>query len=433
MEEAGAPLHSSAPLKLHGGPTVNGRPSELVFTRKDGQAVSMVTKQPVDLDEDAKDTVRVKRSASEELQDEEEIMRSMARRKKNAPPEMYAPKKCPEPGCNKKFPRPCDLTKHEKTHSRPWKCPDSSCGYYKKGWPTEKERDRHINDKHSENPPMYECQDPTCSYKSKRETNCKQHKEKSHGWTYVRTKNNGKRDFSKTKSTALATPQLQNMSTPVSDFSVGAATPPQDHFLHPGQDSLVFPTYQDEFPVELPQRIEIDYEFSPIDNDYSPIDNGTPSTDSGLDHPSAYLNNGQDFTLFNDDDVYAAMAQVPSVSPDAYAKAMVYDFMDFSNAQMYQAQPSARHISPTGHGNTMLFSPNSLADVDEGFEDYMISGVNHGRDFTLFPDKDAAKAPAFSGLFGEIPSVAAGYSQPNSQNIPLMEWQLTEYGAYEHH
>jgi len=37
---------------------------------------------------------------------------------------------------------------------------------------------------------MYACEFPPCSYSSKRESNCKQHMEKTHNWTYVRAKRN---------------------------------------------------------------------------------------------------------------------------------------------------------------------------------------------------------------------------------------------------
>ena len=84
--------------------------------------------------------------------------------------------------CKKEFKRPCDLTKHEKTHSRPWKCTEEICKFYDLGWPTEKERDKHVNDKHSAAPPQYKCLYPPCTYASKRESNCKQHMEKAHGW-----------------------------------------------------------------------------------------------------------------------------------------------------------------------------------------------------------------------------------------------------------
>lgn len=94
--------------------------------------------------------------------------------------------------CDKIFKRLCDLTKHQKTHKRPWKCSEKSCKYHVYGWPTEKERDRHVNDKHSPNPTMYKCQFRPCPYESKRESNCKQHMEKTHGWSYVQSKKNYK-------------------------------------------------------------------------------------------------------------------------------------------------------------------------------------------------------------------------------------------------
>ncbi|KAI9713935.1 MAG: copper-binding transcription factor [Bogoriella megaspora] len=92
--------------------------------------------------------------------------------------------------CGKVFKRPCDLTKHEKTHSRAWKCPEVGCKYHEYGWPTEKELDRHVNDKHCSTPTLYKCLFSPCSYSSKRESNCKQHMEKAHGWVYVRSKSN---------------------------------------------------------------------------------------------------------------------------------------------------------------------------------------------------------------------------------------------------
>ncbi|KAK8051670.1 hypothetical protein PG993_003055 [Apiospora rasikravindrae] len=65
---------------------------------------------------------------------------------------------------------------------RPWKCPIPTCKYNAHGWPAEKELNRHVKDKHSSAPSMYECLYQPCPYKSKRESNCKQHMEKAHGW-----------------------------------------------------------------------------------------------------------------------------------------------------------------------------------------------------------------------------------------------------------
>jgi hypothetical protein len=90
--------------------------------------------------------------------------------------------------CGRRFVRVCDLEKHLKVHTRPFKCPVSTCKYANLGWPTEKELDRHRLDKHTEPPQTFPCQYVGCSYHSKRESNVKQHMEKKHGWQYVRSR-----------------------------------------------------------------------------------------------------------------------------------------------------------------------------------------------------------------------------------------------------
>ena len=51
---------------------------------------------------------------------------------------------------------------------------------------------RHFSDRHSAAPPMYRCLYSPCTHRSKRESNCKKHMEKTHGWHYKRTKKIGK-------------------------------------------------------------------------------------------------------------------------------------------------------------------------------------------------------------------------------------------------
>ncbi|KAF4423164.1 Zinc finger transcription factor ace1 [Fusarium acutatum] len=68
---------------------------------------------------------------------------------------------------------------------RPWKCSEPACKYHSYGWPTEEEMDLHYREKHSEIPAFYECTFKPCPYKSKRETNCKEHMEKAHGWDFI--------------------------------------------------------------------------------------------------------------------------------------------------------------------------------------------------------------------------------------------------------
>lgn len=96
--------------------------------------------------------------------------------------------------CGKQYTRTCDLNKHFKTHIRPFKCPVDSCKYHMFGWPTEKELDRHYNDKHSAEPSEFSCLWRECTYTSRRESNCKQHMEKTHGWNYIRSRPGNKEE-----------------------------------------------------------------------------------------------------------------------------------------------------------------------------------------------------------------------------------------------
>ncbi|KAK3724915.1 hypothetical protein LTR37_000963 [Vermiconidia calcicola] len=186
-------------VSLLGGVSHNGKPAELV-RHKDGKTITIANDQVLSPEDVA--SASMKRPMSEVDIDEDDALRSMARRKKNAKPEIH---ECSL--CDKEFKRPCDLTKHLKTHERPWKCSDEKCKYYEHGWPTEKERDRHVNDKHSNTPSLYRCLFAPCPYTSKRESNCKQHMEKAHNWDYVRSKNNGKGRASVTRLPKGSVPQ----------------------------------------------------------------------------------------------------------------------------------------------------------------------------------------------------------------------------------
>ena len=411
-------------VKLHGGLAENGRPAELVRVKKNGKAISIATGEPVDLDEDSKGALIFKRSLSEEAEDDESILRSMARRKRSASAAELAPKRCREPGCDKEFKRPCDLTKHEKTHSRPWKCPVESCKYHEYGWPTEKEMDRHHNDKHSAAPPLYECHFKPCPYRSKRESNCKQHMEKAHGWQYVRSKNNGKNREMGTgaPSNGLPTPQTNNIRTPSSDANT-VDTPEEDDFdmqtgydestIYEQQNQLNFPEYNTSSDMDMfaPHQLQLDY--SPI----SEMNNSTSSHQSpyvantmNQDHFQANFqdfNTNVDFSLYDNEDLYSANVQLPTPSHEIFQNAAASSAYDTSGIPY--AADSIQHISPIGQGNTMLYTPpTSLREIDEGFEDFVPKNCNLGgtADFQLFPSSTggtvASSAP--SALFGEIPA-----------------------------
>ncbi|KAK5467682.1 hypothetical protein LTS15_000655 [Exophiala xenobiotica] len=199
-------------VTLEGGLGETGDQAELVRW-KNGKGFSLRTGLPYE------PTPGIKRQSSGAL--DEDVARSMARRKKGYIPE-YVEMKCSDPSCDKIFTRKCDLAKHEKTHSRPFKCPEEGCKYHELGLPTEKERERHYNDKHSKDPQFYKCD--YCEFRTKRESNCKQHMEKKHGWHYERAKGKDKASAGSSRMTPAQTPQ-----TPSMDYSASPAIATSRH------------------------------------------------------------------------------------------------------------------------------------------------------------------------------------------------------------
>lgn len=448
---------STDEVRLHGGLTKNGRPAELVRVKKNGKAISVATGLPIDLeDEDTKESMRFKRSLSQEAEDDEAIMRSMARRKRSASAAELAPKRCREPGCDKEFKRPCDLTKHEKTHSRPWKCPVESCKYHEYGWPTEKEMDRHHNDKHSSAPPLYECHYKPCPYRSKRESNCKQHMEKAHGWEYVRSKNNGKNREGKSVTNTvngLATPQTTHIQTPSSDGH-SVATPEEHDFDMGGYGSGVDfnqATNQLNFPEYNPSDLDM-FTNQPLQVDFSPISDLNQSGSSSGQSPysanvildqdhfqdnfQSFANaNNVDFSLFENEDLYSANVQLPTPTHDVFQRALAQGGFETSGIPF--GQDPIPHISPVGHGNTMLYTPTSLRDVDEGFEDFVPNNCNqhigHSNDFQLFPSSNGgamSNSASTGGLFGEIPT---GHGFPGVSAQDLLDFYAASTAAATRH
>lgn len=172
------------------------------------------------------------------------------------------------PDCAKVFPRPCDLNKHSKSHTRPFKCQHSDCKYADLGWPTLKELERHNNDRHSVNPIIYACEYDGCEYESKRESNCKQHMEKAHGWVYTRSKSNGKQPADSSSITPVYRlkpgPHLApTSSTPVLKQSTDFLPVPNHHqdftlFQDDTDQSIIFdeddedPSHRHDAPQLIP-------------------------------------------------------------------------------------------------------------------------------------------------------------------------------------
>ena len=410
-------------LSLHGGLGNTGRPAELVRI-KGGQAISLRTGEVMDPDATAGGS---KRSASSGPEDD--LLHSMARRKKTEAERAKQIQRCSE--CDKEFKRPCDLTKHEKTHSRPWKCNEPSCKYSQYGWPTEKERDRHVNDKHSVTPSMYKCQFRPCPYESKRESNCKQHMEKAHGWAYVRSKNNGKIGKKPTKNSK--TPPTPQMTTPgshifsASSSEFGEATSPYSTraSLSPYMHNGYTPASANGSAAENSSNFEspalgMNDTFTPWNpslqwegtyNGLTPQSSYTPSShrlsmDSLPTVPSSYDMN-TDPTLFNENydwnnmDFTSLNIQLDTTTPlssNSYSR----------NPSISIEQPQSTknpNLSPSAQGNEMLYSPYVNEVVDEGYGDFSTNVGKPANDFALFDDSrpTSSLGNGAVSLFSDLP------------------------------
>ncbi|KAL3482513.1 hypothetical protein BJX99DRAFT_217244 [Aspergillus californicus] len=302
-------------LMFEGGLSKTGRPLELVV-EEDGKAISLQTEKPY-VDHAIPTMKRTLSAASAD----EGAQRSMARRKKNAPP-MNINKKCKD--CDKIFARPCDLTKHEKSHSRPFKCPVSSCKYHSKGWATEKEAERHYNDKHSDAPRLYSCEFESCSYKSKRESNCKQHMEKTHGWVYMRSKNNGRMIKGPASSQQSPSPSSSSVP-PKQDYSTWSMTPPSEApdfkqesvtgwDLTPETPEFSFNAFQHPMTAGIPTPLT------------GTVDAITPTTGT-INSPSEPFDLAPDNTAFSIQDIFPDM----KASDGLLFTGGEMDFPDFTN------------------------------------------------------------------------------------------------------
>ncbi|KAI9683618.1 MAG: copper-binding transcription factor [Trizodia sp. TS-e1964] len=418
-------------IRLHGGLTRNGRPAQLVRV-KDGKTIPIGhSGMPSPSVDDSPPTM--KRSLSEHSSDEDSVRRSMARRAKRPLTSQagkdIALQRCGE--CNKEFKRPCDLTKHEKTHSRPWKCPDTTCKYYLHGWPTEKERDRHVNDKHSVAPPMYECQFTPCTYRSKRESNCKQHMEKAHNWTYVRSKTNGK------PRAAINTPPTPNMPTPASTIA-NSFTPPtnvieagtddgnsMNSFNSPQVPAFMGPPLDGPLGVSVPMVSHFnfnDYQNSAGPSEYSPAESAShqpslnrlwePSIDDVINASNPPDNSnglyGQDTNI----QTWNAQLVTPANS-EILALFHTYQNLDADVANLSAAEIA--NLSPDSAARATLYTPFLPAhDVsfDEDF-DNMLEGkpVN---DFSLF-DPSVWFRDTSNEMFPDISPSGPLYAGANSQ------------------
>jgi len=358
--------YSDEKIALRGGLSHDGHPLELV-REKDGKVI------PIGEGSDQVSPYSGKRSLDDE--DSEGVLRSMARRRKSDKPgDIEHP--CNHPGCDKVFKRNCDLGKHEKTHTRPFKCGDSACKFNSYGFPTEKERDRHENDKHAVNPVMYKCDEPGCPYSSKRESNCKQHKEKAHGWKYIRSKSNGKK---KAGDSAPGPSRLS--STPVTPY-----TPASGHTSSPSVHSF-------EGFAQPPMH---QYQFTPsVGHDDFQTGRRQSATTTGTGASSVYSPiTPEEPLLFPHSNLGVDMStyQWPQQPTPALSTGNAFDDMRINDMTFggFNTTTGIPHMSPNGQ-DAVLYSPHDMAmDETLGGDDYQNFT---GGDFTLFESTSTAMPP----------------------------------------
>ncbi|MCJ1388016.1 copper-binding transcription factor [Xylographa bjoerkii] len=433
-------------LHLVGGLGQTGQAAELVRT-KNGRSISLRTGEEVLADYASSPYQHgIKRSVSEES--DGEVLRSMARRRKSAQPTVKDIQKCNE--CDKVFKRPCDLTlasplpydywianlrhsKHEKTHSRPWKCNDIGCKYNTYGWPTEKERDRHVNDKHSSTPSMYKCQYSPCPYESKRESNCKQHMEKAHGWQYVRSKNNGKNGKKPQTGKTPPTPQISTPGSYIFDAPTPEFNDPSAYYetssTNPTTESineslaateLTGPYANDTMTGFADTFGAFDPAFSwNGQNDhfgagsmtiYSSNSNRpswdaalteTPALSSAFENPlnthdeEPIFGNNFDWSNMNHD---VASLNIQLVTPATSVHTHPFDAFSRNPSVSHEAPPCGQisSLSPGAQGDAMLYSPYSMnshdLSADEGFVDFNHDVIKPTHDFSLFDSGNATSS-----------------------------------------
>lgn len=422
-------------VSLLGGMSHNGKAPELVRRRADGKTISIATGREVSPEDLAASTM--KRQMPDLDADEDEALRSMARRKKGAKPEIH---ECPL--CDKEFKRPCDLTKHVKTHERPWKCTDETCKYYEVGWPTEKERDRHVNDKHSIEPALYHCMFKPCPYTSKRESNCKQHMEKAHGWEYVRSKSNGKGKLNGvTRLPRGSVPQspASVMLTPLTPIAPSPSTQSWSTSSRresmappgvPGPSTFGTPAFTHPSP-EFAGHFNMNFNFNDMTMPMTPAmsdDRRDSSTSShlGLQLDGSSYNSVSPHDLdFDHFDI--STFNIQQHSPNSHAGLSG----SFSNAlphnlsidSGFAATSHAPHTSPGAQLNQTFTSSNhfDVMHMDEGYSGEF-GAIGPSEDFTLFGNT-VPSATTSGEMFPSLPIEGGTWENYGGQfdvNAPLL-------------
>lgn len=294
--------------------------------------------------------------------------------------------------------------------------------------------------------------------------------EKAHGWTYVRSKNNGKigKKGSTTSSVppTPSVPQTPNMETPVSSMTDHLPTPMTGPAPSPFEPVLGFPSNPPFNFADPPSTTNEDFQLFPDNSpygdqppsldDFSPFsstdfeafraqleaaprnellaatdihrpsfDSTATATDSmgapGLfdDSPLTSTDSSLNFDIDwsnipsgNMDDEYTAMDMqllTPDGSVEPYAMNSLSKNSSICNPSPLLAQAcKISSLSPGGQGNLMLYSP-SLNNVEGGFTDLYDYGWSEKpfNDFTLYEN------PGNAG--GNMPGITRASELPTTQ------------------
>ena len=285
------------------------------------------------------------------------------------------------------------FSKHEKTHSRPWKCSEPSCKYHVHGWPTEKERDRHVNDKHSSTPSMFKCQYHPCPYESKRESNCKQHMEKAHGWAYVRSKNNGKNGK---RASSIKTPPTPQLASPVSNI-FDASSP---------DFSAASDAFNSHDTYSVAHSIDGSVAATPIS-----------TTNSSTDMP--FLAGEEGFRPMNPtftlDDPYASLTSTGRSETVFDTNQFSWDQIPTTNAL---AMPSPFETSLTLQDQEILFSDNyDWSNMNADFTSYNMQLITPATSVSTRPRDGFSRNPSFCQ--DNIPDLQVSSLSPGAQDVML--------------
>jgi uncharacterized C2H2 Zn-finger protein len=343
-----------------------------------------------------------------------------------------------------------------------------------------------MNDRHSVQPMLFKCQFHKCPYTSKRASNCKQHMEKSHGWVYVRSKNNG-RNGSKRGSSVRATPQTPSVSTPASkatDFASPIPGPspspsaptynwpdnPQFNFADPpvsahGDD---FPLFKESSPYlmtdvnQFPNSVNLtafQSQFEAGDpnglipalemhrqsmNEIIPSPESVPELMGPVSFDGSPMTgtesiNFEDFELdwnnleYSANEDYTALAaQLPQAQSYEAMKGYSNEYSSMNlNHCSYDLSGKPSGLSPSGQGNATLFSPHSCNVGDTLSEQYDYGRQAPARnDFTLYNQSNqSAQLGLGAHPMMQTPSDhSSGYGQPQQQMFPTLEQERVLQG-----